>query len=258
MERQELSTAQFGSRADSYLTSTVHAAGADLERLRALVGERSCGRALDLGCGAGHASFAMARGGAGRITAFDPSADMLAVVAREAAGRGHSAIETVRGSAEALPFADQSFDLIATRYSAHHWTNVPGALAQCARVLAPGGRLVVIDVVAPEDPVLDTPLQVIEFLRDGSHVRNYRLSEWTRMLVAAGFEAPAAGRWKLPLEFASWVARIATPAPRIAALKAVFAELSAEARSYLGVGADLAFAIEAAWMDMGAARPPGV
>jgi SAM-dependent methyltransferase len=259
MDRRALSTAQFGSCADSYLTSPVHAGGADLDRLQALVGGRSCARALDLGCGAGHASFAMARGGAPRITACDPSADMLAVVAREAAARGHSTIETVRGSAEALPFEDRSFDLVATRYSAHHWADVPGALAQCARILAPGGRLVVIDVVAPEDPVLDTPLQVLEFLRDGSHVRNYRLSEWTSMLVAAGFEAPAAARWKLPLEFASWVARIGSPASRIAALRTVFAELSAEASAYLGVASDLSFAIEAAWMDTAAAaRPPGV
>jgi SAM-dependent methyltransferase len=191
----------------------------------------------------------MARGGAARITAFDPSAEMLAVVAREAAGRGHLSVDTQIGSAEALPFADETFELVATRYSAHHWPQVPRALTECARVLKPGGRVVVIDVIAPEEQMVDTPLQVIEFLRDGSHVRNYRVSEWSSMLRAAGFEKLSVDCWRLSLEFPSWVARIGTSAARIAALKAVFADLGDEARHYLQVTADLSFAIEAAWME---------
>jgi SAM-dependent methyltransferase len=177
---------------------------------------------------------------------------MLAVVAREAAARGYAGLDTQAGSAESLPFADASFEIVATRYSAHHWARVPRALAECARVLKPAGRMVVIDVIAPEDPVLDTPLQVIEFLRDSSHVRNYRISEWTGMLRAAGFATPSIASWTLPLECGSWVARIGTPADRIAALQAVFADLSDEARRYLGVGANLSFAIEAAWMETAA------
>jgi hypothetical protein len=114
--------------------------------------------------------------------------------------------------------------------------------------------------VAPEEQVLDTALQVIEFLRDGSHVRNYRLSEWAGMFRVAGFETRPADSWKLALEFPSWVARIGTSAARIAALEAVFAGLSDEARRYLQVSTELSFAIEAAWMEATAAvgRPAGV
>jgi SAM-dependent methyltransferase len=252
MDQRQLSTTQFGARADAYLASSVHASGADLDRLRTLADERRPSRVLDVGCGAGHASFAMARGGAGRVTAFDPSEAMLAVVEREGAARGHRALDTRTGSAEALPFADDTFDLVVTRFSAHHWAHVPRALAECARVLKPPGRLVVIDVIAPEAQVLDTALQVIEFLRDPSHVRNYRVSEWAAMLGAAGFETPSVDLWKLPLEFSSWVARIGTSTARIAALQAVFADLSDEARRYLEVGADLSFAIDAAWIESAA------
>ena len=62
MEQQKLSGSRFGDAAERYLNSAVHAKGQDLERLSKLV--RGPIRALDLGCGAGHASFALASNGA--------------------------------------------------------------------------------------------------------------------------------------------------------------------------------------------------
>jgi len=249
MDQQELSVTQFGTSAINYLTSPVHATGADLERLTAVAVQQRPTRVLDLGCGAGHASFALARGAARRITAYDPSSDMLAVVAREAVARGYDGIETCVGAAEVLPFESETFDLVVTRYSAHHWANMAQALAECARVTMPGGRLIVIDVIAPETPLFDTSLQVIEFLRDASHVRDYRVSEWTAMQRAAGFVEPAATSRKLSIEFSSWIARIGTPPPRVAALRAVFAELPSEVLEYFQVGPKLSFVMDSAWLE---------
>lgn len=249
MDQQELSVKQFGTSAAHYLASPVHATGADLERLSEVARLQQFERALDLGCGAGHVSFALARGGARRITAYDPSSDMLAVVAQEAAKRGHDAIETLVGTAEVLPFERNTFDLVVTRYSAHHWASVPQALAECARVTVPGGRLIVIDVIAPETPLLDTSLQVIEFLRDASHVRDYRISEWGAMQRAAGFAAPAVVSWKLPIEFKSWIARIKTSPARVAALQAVIPELPSEVRDYFRIESGLSFVIDSAWLE---------
>jgi SAM-dependent methyltransferase len=174
---------------------------------------------------------------------------MLAVVAAEAAARGHAAITTRLGAAESLAIASRSIDLIVTRYSAHHWADVPRALTECARVLRKGGRLIVIDVTAPESPLLDTCLQVVEFLRDGSHVRDYRVAEWRRMLAAAGFGAPTIEAWKIPMAFESWVARLGTPAARVAALNTVMPALPAEAREYFKLAADCSFEIDTAWID---------
>jgi ubiquinone/menaquinone biosynthesis C-methylase UbiE len=249
MDQQELSVTQFGTSAANYLASPVHATGADLERLTAVAVQQRPARVLDLGCGAGHASFALARGGARQITAYDPSSDMLAVVVREAAARGHGGIETCVGAAEALPFESNTFDLVVTRYSAHHWSNMAQALAECARVTVPGGRLIVIDVIAPETPLFDTSLQVIEFLRDASHVRDYRVSEWAAMQRAAGFVEPAVTSWKLSIEFRSWIARIGTPPPRVAALRSVFAELPSEVLEYFQVGPELSFVTDSAWLE---------
>jgi ubiquinone/menaquinone biosynthesis C-methylase UbiE len=249
MDQHELSVTQFGATAEKYLTSTVHAAGADLEDLAAFARLWPGLDALDVGCGAGHASYALARGGARRVVACDPAAPMLDVVRREAAARGLSAIETLAGPAERLACADAAFDCVVTRYSAHHWSDVPAAVREFARVLRPGGRLIVIDVLAPEAPLLDTVLQTVEFLRDGSHVRDYRESEWRSMFAQAGISEPVAHRWKLPMEFAGWVARIGTRAARIAALEACIDDLPREARDYFKVAADRSLAIDSGWLE---------
>jgi ubiquinone/menaquinone biosynthesis C-methylase UbiE len=250
MDQQRISVSQFGAKAVNYLTSAVHATGADLERLKAMAAQLRPERALDLGCGAGHVSFALAHGGAHRVTAYDPSREMLEVVAHAAATRGlEQVIDTCVGAAEVLPFETDTFGLIVTRYSAHHWASVPRALAECARVIAPGGRMVVIDVIAPETPLLDTSLQVIEFLRDASHVRDYRTSEWRAMYQAAGFGEPAITTWKLSIDFKDWIARIGTPADRIAALESVFAELPSEAREYFRVSPERSFITDSAWIE---------
>ena len=250
MDQQNLTAQQFGAMAARYLTSTVHASGADLDRIAELASHSRPAVALDLGCGAGHASFALARGGARRIIAYDLSSQMLGVVAAEAALRGYASsgneqIETLCGPAERLPFADASIDLAVTRFSAHHWLDLSQAVREVARVLRPGGTLAVIDVLSPENALLDTVLQTLEILRDASHVRNYRISEWEAVLDAAGFTPPTITRWKLPLQFDSWVERIATPAPRIEALKTVSRALPEEARQYFAVQGDCSFTLDA-------------
>jgi ubiquinone/menaquinone biosynthesis C-methylase UbiE len=249
MDQQELTVQQFGTNAENYLASEVHSKGEDIERLVAIARQSPSLRALDLGCGAGHVAYALARGGAGRVIAYDPSAEMLSVVAQEALRRGHQALETRAGAAEDLPFDNGSFDLVVTRYSAHHWANVPRALEEVARVTASGGLLIVVDVIAPEAPLLDTSLQVIEFLRDASHVRDYRLSEWRRMLVAAGFAESLVRSFKTAIDFPTWIARIGTPPERVAALHSVFSALPREACDYFQVTERFSFQLDTGWLE---------
>jgi len=248
MDQQHLVTRQFGSTAGNYLTSTVHAQGKDLGRLTDLARELQPGQVLDLGCGGGHASFALASGTTGEVVAYDLADEMLGVVAAEAARRQLGNIRVVQGSAASLPFEDGRFQLVASRFSAHHWMDVERGVAEAARVLAPGGTLVIIDVIAPETPLYDTALQTIELLRDASHVRDYRLSEWRRMLAAAGLPIADSDSWKLPLSFDSWVQRMGTSAARIAALKVTIDALPREARDYFSIQADYSFASDTAWM----------
>jgi len=69
------------------------------------------------------------------------------------------------------------------------------------------------------------------------------------MLNGAGLSHAASEQWKLALDFDSWVRRIATPARRIDALRAVLEDLPAEAREYFSVAADGSFSSDALWIE---------
>jgi ubiquinone/menaquinone biosynthesis C-methylase UbiE len=253
MKQNTLISHQFGNTAQAYLSSCVHAEGADLQRLSSLTCNYAGSNALDLGCGAGHAAYAMAKAGAS-ITAYDLSPKMLALVEKEAVRRGLAGITTQQGAAGKLPFADATFDLVVTRFSAHHWSDVSAAMLEVRRVLKQSGILIVIDIISAENALFDTLLQSVEILRDASHIRDYRISEWHAMLLAAGFDVDESACWKLTMEFAGWAARMRTPELRVDAIRDVLLKASDEARQYFKVQADCSFDIDAAWFE---AKPHG-
>ncbi|HPB90661.1 MAG TPA: class I SAM-dependent methyltransferase [Rugosibacter sp.] len=239
---------QFGSTAAAYLTSAVHAQGADLQDLAAYAQQYAQPVILDMGCGGGHASFAVAPH-AGQVTAYDLSAEMLDVVRQAAAERKLDNIETRQGSADSLPFADAMFDMVCTRFSAHHWRHLPQALAEAARVLKPGGRFIVIDTAAPADVLADTYMQAIELLRDPSHVRNVSLASWQWLIGQAGLHIASSKSWKLHLEFSSWVARMRTSPEHIAAIQSLWRGAPAEVRRYFNVADDYSFDIDSVLLE---------
>jgi ubiquinone/menaquinone biosynthesis C-methylase UbiE len=234
---------QFGVRTAAYLGSSVHAQGADLDALIALVDGKAEARVLDLGCGAGHVSFAAATR-VREVVACDLSAGMLDTVARSAAERGLSNVLTKQAVAERLPFADAAFDCVLSRYSAHHWRDLDAGLREAARVLRPGGLFAIVDAVSPGVPLLDTHLQAIELLRDPSHVRDYSRAEWEAALARAGLTAGTATAFRVRLEFAAWVARMGTPQMQADAIRALQCSASAEVVRHFGVGDDGSFYLD--------------
>ncbi len=244
--------AQFGTRAGAYLTSAVHAQGADLEALAALVHSRPEAHVLDLGCGAGHASFAVAPH-VRSVVACDLSPEMLDVVGRAATARGFDNLLTKQGVAERLPFADEEFDGVLSRYSAHHWRDFDAGLREVARVLKPGGIVGVVDSVSPGSALLDTWLQAVELLRDPSHVRSRSRSEWEAAIVRAGLLPGAVRPFRVHLRFAVWIERMRTPPVQADAIRALQALASDSVTRHFAIEADGSFSIDVALFE--AAKP---
>ncbi len=244
-----LVTKQFGARADAYVESSVHAQGADLDQAAALLTGHNAARVLDLGCGGGHVSFRAAPL-VGTVVAYDLSADMLAAVARTATQRGLTNITTRQGHAEALPFADRDFDFVLSRYSAHHWHGFSQALAEAHRVLRPGGTALFMDTVSPGTALFDTYLQTVELIRDPSHIRDYATAEWLNALAAAGFTLKNVTARRVRLEFSSWVTRMATPAPQVAAIRALQGQMAEDVVNHFAIEADGSFTIDTAAIEV--------
>lgn len=246
MKHSETIHRSFGTNAGAYLKSSVHAQGADMEEARRIV----CGHpdsdsvVLDLGCGAGHLSYAVAAY-AKKVTAYDLSREMLEVVAAESRRRGLINLETMQGSAHELPFDDASYDAVVSRYSAHHWRQLPVALKEVHRILKPGGTLCFIDQAGGSEPLFDTYLQTIEVLRDPSHVRDYTDQEWLAFCEDAGFSAHIESRWRLPIEFSAWIERMRTPPARVHAIELVWKAAPEEVRDAYDLQPDLSFTMDA-------------
>jgi len=233
---------QFDPQAGAYLTSAIHAGGPDLQWVQQWL-EHYAGdgeAALDAGCGAGHLAFRLARRFR-RVCAADPSTAMVRTTLQEARRQGLEHIEGIEAPADALPCADGCFECVATRFSAHHWYDLPGSLREMRRVLQPGGRLLVIDLLGEDSALVDTHLQAIELIRDPSHVRDRTSAEWQVLLHNAGFRVNQFRSWPLRLEFGSWVQRMRVPEPTVGLLRSLLRQAPREVQQALAVEPDGSF-----------------
>jgi SAM-dependent methyltransferase len=124
------------------------------------------------------------------------------------------------------------------RIAPHHYADVPRAVREMARVLRLGGRLVVIDNIAPEDDALDALANAWEKRRDPSHVREYKASEWRAFVEAAGLRVTEFETGTKSHDFAPWVERVRMPAAERAALEAEMLSAAPAVREYFGIVED--------------------
>jgi ubiquinone/menaquinone biosynthesis C-methylase UbiE len=153
---------------------------------------------LDVACGPGLVVCAFAP----RVhsaTGIDFTPAMLDQARSLAAEKGLANVAWDRGDAYALPYPDRSFSIVVTRYSLHHLLDPQAALREMARVCAPGGRIVVVDAYASEDPAKAAAYHRVEVLRDPSHARSLSLDELRDLFSGAGLPQPRTTLYELPV-----------------------------------------------------------
>jgi ubiquinone/menaquinone biosynthesis C-methylase UbiE len=137
-------------------------------------------RVLDVGCGTGYLLRRLASlfPGAGTLDGVDAAPGMIQVA--RSAGTDPRLRFTV-GTAEHLPYDDGRFDLVVSTTSFDHWRDQRAGLAECARVLRPGGQLVLCDQFSA---------WLLPTLTGSRRSKARTRRRATALLAAAGFTAP--------------------------------------------------------------------
>lgn len=210
MDRSQSIQQQFGASADRYRVSSYHGSAPDLQVLSeaaALTGEEVV---LDIGTGTGHTALQVAPH-ARRVVGLDLTPAMLGQAEALAQERGIDNVQFDEGDAQSMRYDDDSFDCVTCRVCAHHFADPMAVLRETARVLRPGGQVLWMDTVAPEDPAQDTFLNALELLRDPSHVRDHSSSQWLAMFAEVGLTARVVDHWAAEMPFDDWTERMQTP-----------------------------------------------
>lgn len=200
LDRQPRDVARmFDAVADNYDRMNAVMTGGQERRWRHVVATaldlRATDRVLDLAAGTGASSVSLQAGGAS-VVACDFSEGMLGVGRRR-----HPSVRFVAGDALRLPFRDGSFDALTISFGLRNFADVDAALAELARVAAPGGRLAILETSAPQR----------QPLRAGHHFYVRRVMPRLARLVASNSEAydylaESMDDWPGPAELAGRIA----------------------------------------------------
>jgi ubiquinone/menaquinone biosynthesis C-methylase UbiE len=159
---------RFAATAEQLARHTDERADALRERVRRFVPLTGEERALDAGTGTGALAFALSTL-VREVVGVDAVPELLDE-ARKRIER-HPNVTLVEGDVTALPFDDDEFDLAGSLNTLHHVSRPELAVAELARVTRPGGQLLVVDQIAPVDPLAALELNRFERTRDPTHAR---------------------------------------------------------------------------------------
>ena len=151
----------FAGIAHAYdLNNRVHSLWMD-QRWRALATSWAMVRpgdsVLDIACGTGDLTLRLAKSEAGRVVGADFTQEMLDIAERKRSRRPEPIQRKTSfqlADAQELPFEDESFDAVTIAFGIRNVQHPERAMAEFARVLRPGGRLVVLEFERPRNPLV--------------------------------------------------------------------------------------------------------
>jgi ubiquinone/menaquinone biosynthesis C-methylase UbiE len=197
---------QFTRQAEAFSTAPAILDQEALDLLVRLSGAGPGDEVLDVACGPGIVACAFARA-ARRVAGIDLTGAMIDRARALGAERGLTNVEFRVGDVLPLPFPDGSFSVALSRYSFHHFTDPEAVFTQMLRVVRPGGKVVVADVLASPDPRRAANFNVMERLRDPSHVQALSLSELEDLYARAGLPPPRTAFYRLESDLEGLLAR---------------------------------------------------
>ena len=198
------------SRTDAYYASL---GASTVAALQPLAAEQIV---LDVACGAAHAAEAVAAH-VRQVVGVDLTPALLETGARRLTERGVRNVLLQEANAARLPFADASFDLVYCRAAVHHFAEPDAQVREMARVCRPGGRVVLLDMVAPQ-PDVRARFDALHREIDPSHA-SCLLADELSALLARCVGAPATSRSSrsAPLSFEVFEHQSATARPDVLA-----------------------------------------
>jgi SAM-dependent methyltransferase len=161
---------------------------------------------IDLACGPGVVSRATA-GRVGSVHGLDLTPAMIEEAERRAKEEGVDNVRFSLGDATAPDFADDSFDGAITRLSLHHIPAPGRVVAEMARLVRPGGWVLVSDIVADRDRDANAWREEIERLRDPSHWACHTPGSLRAMGEAAGLLLDEEKPIPIEIDFDDWLQR---------------------------------------------------
>ncbi len=214
---QAAAAAQFDRQSDRYGKSHILADTADVASLLSGLAVPPGGRSLDVATGGGHTALCTASMG-WRVSAGDVSPRMLEAAAKLLAGEGF-ALETAIFPAEEMPYAAETFELVTVRVAPHHFSAPARFVAEAARVLKPGGHLMLIDGTVPDgDPETEEWLHRVEKWRDPSHGRFLSRAAWEGLVRGSGLRLVSSGLYPKKQPDLGWYFETAATPPENRAL----------------------------------------
>jgi SAM-dependent methyltransferase len=159
---------------------------------------------LDVACGPGLVVRAFA-GVAAQVTGIDVTPAMITRARELVLGLSNVTLDT--GDVTVLPYGDHEFDVVVSRFAFHHFVDPRAVLGEMVRVTRPGGRVVVCDLLASEDPNKADAFHELEMIRDPSHARSRRLEELQAYYRAYGLQPELVAMYRLAFELESLLSR---------------------------------------------------